>query len=84
MTYFYLFIFDQMLCNDHTRFMEIADVFYNLQLTVLKGVMESRLDNTWACFIVEVIHYSPDMHHLYTYDDYVCMHSITLKIFILF
>lgn len=43
-----------MLCNDHSRFLEIADVIYRLQLTVLKGVMERRSDNTWACFVVEV------------------------------
>ncbi|CAI9760785.1 unnamed protein product [Fraxinus pennsylvanica] len=51
----------EMLCNDHTRFMEIADVIYNLQLTVLKGVMERRSDNTWACFIVEA---SRNFHRL--------------------
>ncbi|XP_022862681.1 transcription factor LHW-like isoform X2 [Olea europaea var. sylvestris] len=43
----------EMLCNDHSRFLEIADVIYRLQLTVLKGVMERRSNNTWACFVVE-------------------------------
>jgi hypothetical protein len=45
----------QMLCNDRGVFLEIAQVIRSLDLTILKGVMESRLSNTWAHFIVEVI-----------------------------
>ncbi|XAR68914.1 hypothetical protein NMG60_11000327 [Bertholletia excelsa] len=43
----------EMLCNDHGLFLEIAEVIQHLGLTILKGVMESRTDNTWAHFIVE-------------------------------
>lgn len=45
----------QMLCNDHGLFLEIAQVIRGLELTILKGVMESRSNNTWAHFIIEVI-----------------------------
>ncbi|KAL2481587.1 Transcription factor [Abeliophyllum distichum] len=51
----------EMLCNDHSRFLEIADVIYRVQLTVLKGVMERRSGNSWACFIVEA---SRNFHRL--------------------
>ncbi|CAI9783282.1 unnamed protein product [Fraxinus pennsylvanica] len=51
----------EMMCNDHSRFLEINDVIYHLRLTVLKGVMERRCDNTWACFVVEA---SRNFHRL--------------------
>ncbi|XP_031275148.1 transcription factor EMB1444-like [Pistacia vera] len=43
----------EMLCNEHCLFLEIAQVIRSSQLTILKGVMESRSNNTWAHFIVE-------------------------------
>ncbi|KAL5742697.1 hypothetical protein ACOSP7_029429 [Xanthoceras sorbifolium] len=43
----------EMLCNEHGLFLEIAQVIRSLDLTILKGVMESRSNNTWAHFIVE-------------------------------
>ncbi|KAI9154447.1 hypothetical protein LWI28_026444 [Acer negundo] len=43
----------EMLCNDHGLFLEIAQVIRSLDLTILKGVMESRPNDTWAHFIVE-------------------------------
>ncbi|KAA8516390.1 hypothetical protein F0562_016683 [Nyssa sinensis] len=43
----------EMLCNEHGLFLEIAEVIRRLELTILKGVMESRSNNTWAHFIVE-------------------------------
>ena len=44
-----------MLCNDHGRFLEIADVIHRLEVTILKGAMEKRPDESaWAHFIVEV------------------------------
>jgi len=43
----------EMLCNDHGLFLEIAQVIRSLDLTILKGVMESRSNDTWAHFIVE-------------------------------
>lgn len=44
----------EMLCNDNGLFLEIAEVIHRLDLTILKGVMESHASNTWAHFIVEV------------------------------
>ncbi|KAB5552088.1 hypothetical protein DKX38_009399 [Salix brachista] len=46
----------EMLCHDRGIFLEIAQVIRSLDLTILKGVMESRLNNTWAHFIVETGH----------------------------
>jgi hypothetical protein len=44
-----------MFCEEKSHFLEIADVIRSLGLSILKGVMESRSDKTWARFIVEVI-----------------------------
>ncbi|XXG85461.1 hypothetical protein AAC387_Pa11g0535 [Persea americana] len=44
----------EMPCEEHGFFLEIAQVIRNLELTILKGVMEKRSDKTWAHFIVEV------------------------------
>ncbi|KDO48148.1 hypothetical protein CISIN_1g005301mg [Citrus sinensis] len=43
----------EMLCNEQSLFLEIAQVIRSLELTILKGVMENRCNNTWAHFIVE-------------------------------
>ncbi|XP_044473731.1 transcription factor LHW-like [Mangifera indica] len=43
----------EMLCDEHYLFLEIAQVIRSSQLTILKGVMENRSNNTWAHFIVE-------------------------------
>ncbi|XP_058109495.1 transcription factor EMB1444-like isoform X2 [Magnolia sinica] len=43
----------EMLCEEHGLFLEIAQVIRHLELTILKGVMESRSDKIWAHFIVE-------------------------------
>ncbi|KAK6244933.1 hypothetical protein QUC31_011342 [Theobroma cacao] len=43
----------EMLCNEHCLFLEIAQVIRSFNLTILKGVMESCSNNTWAHFIVE-------------------------------
>ncbi|KAL8526875.1 hypothetical protein ACS0TY_015932 [Phlomoides rotata] len=43
----------EMLCTDHDRFLEIADVIHRLRLTIIKGVMEDNADDSWARFIVE-------------------------------
>ncbi|XP_059647110.1 transcription factor LHW-like [Cornus florida] len=51
----------EMLCNDHGFFLEIADVIRRLELNILKGVMKTRSDKTWAHFIVEA---SKDFHRL--------------------
>ncbi|TYH32442.1 hypothetical protein ES288_A01G253000v1 [Gossypium darwinii] len=46
-------LIEQMLCNEHGLFLEIAQVIRSFNLTILKGVMESYANNTWAHFIVE-------------------------------
>ncbi|GAV76548.1 bHLH-MYC_N domain-containing protein [Cephalotus follicularis] len=43
----------EMLCKDHGFFLEIAQEIRRLDLTILKGAIESRSNNTWAHFIVE-------------------------------
>jgi hypothetical protein len=43
-----------MLCDDRGVFLEMAQVIRSLDLTILKGVIESRSNDTWAHFIVEV------------------------------
>ncbi|OAY41362.1 transcription factor LHW isoform X2 [Manihot esculenta] len=43
----------EMLCNENCLFLEIAQVIRGLELTILKGVLESRSNNTWARFVVE-------------------------------
>lgn len=45
----------QMLCNEHGLFLEIAQVIRTANLTILKGVVESRSNDTWAHFVVEVL-----------------------------
>ncbi|XP_050380214.1 transcription factor EMB1444-like [Argentina anserina] len=44
----------EMLCDEHGLFLEIAQAIRRLELTVLKGVMETRSNNLWAHFVVEV------------------------------
>ncbi|RDY11125.1 Transcription factor bHLH155, partial [Mucuna pruriens] len=44
----------EMICNEHGLFLEIAQVIRKLDVTILKGILENRSSNNWACFIVEV------------------------------
>ena len=45
----------QMICSEHGLFLEIAQVIRQMDLTILKGVLESCSSaTTLACFIVEV------------------------------
>ncbi|TKY65981.1 dimerization protein [Spatholobus suberectus] len=44
----------EMICNEHGLFLEIAQVIRKLDITILKGILENRSSNSWACFIVEV------------------------------
>ncbi|KAK4270363.1 hypothetical protein QN277_023405 [Acacia crassicarpa] len=44
----------EMICNEHGLFLEIANVVRRLELTILKGVLECRSGDMWACFVVEV------------------------------
>ncbi|XP_068317293.1 transcription factor EMB1444-like [Pyrus communis] len=43
----------EMLCDEHGLFLDIAQAIRRLELTILKGVMETRLSNMWAHFVVE-------------------------------
>lgn len=44
----------QVMCSEHGLFLEIAQVIRQLDLTILKGVLESSSTTAWARFIVEV------------------------------
>ncbi|XP_022983324.1 transcription factor EMB1444-like isoform X1 [Cucurbita maxima] len=43
----------KMLCNDTELFLEIAQIIRNLELTILKGVVERHSNNSRAHFVVE-------------------------------
>ncbi|KAL1189511.1 Transcription factor [Cardamine amara subsp. amara] len=43
----------EMVCEESGEFLEIADVVRGLGLNILKGVMETRLGQIWAHFIVQ-------------------------------
>ncbi|KAF9605622.1 hypothetical protein IFM89_017965 [Coptis chinensis] len=43
----------EMLCEECSSFLEIAEAIRSLGLTILKGVTETRGENMWACFVVE-------------------------------
>lgn len=43
----------EMLCIEYGDFLEIAQVLRRLNLTILKGIMESRDGDLWAHFVVE-------------------------------
>ncbi|CAK9136088.1 unnamed protein product [Ilex paraguariensis] len=51
----------EMLCNDHGRFLEIAEAIRRVDLTILEGAMETRSGSTWAHFVVEA---SREFHRL--------------------
>ncbi|KDO68475.1 hypothetical protein CISIN_1g004499mg [Citrus sinensis] len=43
----------EMLCEECSHFLEIAEAIRSLGLTILKGVTEAHGDKTWICFVVE-------------------------------
>ncbi|XP_078428038.1 transcription factor EMB1444-like [Wolffia australiana] len=43
----------EVLCTDYGFFMEIAQVIKQLELTILRGVLETRSHELWGHFIVE-------------------------------
>ncbi|XP_020704553.1 uncharacterized protein LOC110115619 isoform X1 [Dendrobium catenatum] len=49
---------DQMLvemqCRNHGLFLDIAQAIKRLGLTILRGILESRLEQLWAHFIIEI------------------------------
>ncbi|WOK96959.1 transcription factor LHW isoform X1 [Canna indica] len=55
----------EVLCNDYGLFLEIAHVIRRLDLTILKGVLESRSDKLWAHFVIEVSRGFHRMHILW-------------------
>ncbi|XP_054781222.1 transcription factor LHW-like [Prosopis cineraria] len=44
----------EVICSEYGLFLELANVIRRMELTILKGVLESRSESMWACFIVEV------------------------------
>ncbi|KAF8392215.1 hypothetical protein HHK36_022557 [Tetracentron sinense] len=44
----------EMLCEECSHFLEIAEAIRGLGLMILKGATEVRGEKTWACFVVEV------------------------------
>uniref|UniRef100_A0A5B7BD36 BHLH domain-containing protein n=1 Tax=Davidia involucrata TaxID=16924 RepID=A0A5B7BD36_DAVIN len=43
----------EMMCEECSHFLEIAEAIRSLGLTILKGVTEAYGDKTWICFVVE-------------------------------
>ncbi|XP_010522161.1 PREDICTED: transcription factor bHLH155-like [Tarenaya hassleriana] len=43
----------EMLCEECSHFLEIANVIKSLDLTILRGVTEAQGEKTWICFVVE-------------------------------
>ncbi|KAI4301125.1 hypothetical protein L6164_034437 [Bauhinia variegata] len=43
----------EMLCEECSHFLEIAEAIRSLGLTILKGATEAQGENTWICFVVE-------------------------------
>ncbi|XP_041003807.1 transcription factor bHLH155-like isoform X2 [Juglans microcarpa x Juglans regia] len=43
----------EMLCEDCSHFLEIAETIRSLGLTILKGATEAEGEKTWICFVVE-------------------------------
>ncbi|CAN1292029.1 Transcription factor bHLH155 [Linum perenne] len=43
----------EMLCEECSHFLEIAEAIRSLGLTILKGITEGHGEKTWICFVVE-------------------------------
>ncbi|KDP26554.1 hypothetical protein JCGZ_17712 [Jatropha curcas] len=43
----------EMLCEECSHFLEIAEAIRSLGLTILKGITEVHGEKTWICFMVE-------------------------------
>ncbi|CAN6688814.1 unnamed protein product [Malus baccata var. baccata] len=43
----------ELMCEECSHFLEIAEAIRSSGLTILKGVTEARGDKTWICFVVE-------------------------------
>lgn len=49
-----VFVCIKMLCKEYEVFLEIAHVLKGLEVSILKGALEYRSDELWACFVIEV------------------------------
>ncbi|KAJ4822109.1 hypothetical protein Tsubulata_002831 [Turnera subulata] len=43
----------EMLCEECSHFLEIAEAIRTLGMTILKGITEAHGEKTWICFVVE-------------------------------
>ncbi|KAJ8749611.1 hypothetical protein K2173_026260 [Erythroxylum novogranatense] len=43
----------EMMCDECSHFLEIAEAIRSLGLTILKGITELHGEKTWMCFVVE-------------------------------
>ncbi|CAH2059939.1 unnamed protein product [Thlaspi arvense] len=43
----------EMLCEECSHFLEIANVIRSLDLIILRGITEAQGEKTWICFVVE-------------------------------
>ncbi|KAG7591097.1 Pentatricopeptide repeat, partial [Arabidopsis thaliana x Arabidopsis arenosa] len=43
----------EMLCEECSHFLEIANVIRSLELIILRGITEKQGEKTWICFVVE-------------------------------
>ncbi|VVB07532.1 unnamed protein product [Arabis nemorensis] len=43
----------EMLCEECSHFLEIANVIKSLDLVILRGLTETHGEKTWICFVVE-------------------------------
>ncbi|KAM0927768.1 hypothetical protein ACQ4PT_002671 [Festuca glaucescens] len=54
----------EMVCKGYDVFFEIAHLFKSLEVSILKGELEYRSDELWACFIIEASKCSNQMQIL--------------------
>ncbi|XP_019098851.1 PREDICTED: transcription factor EMB1444-like isoform X1 [Camelina sativa] len=43
----------EMLCEECSHFLEIANLIRSLELIILRGITEKQGEKTWICFVVE-------------------------------
>uniref|UniRef100_A0A0E0AEW2 BHLH domain-containing protein n=1 Tax=Oryza glumipatula TaxID=40148 RepID=A0A0E0AEW2_9ORYZ len=56
---------DKMVCEEYGVFLEIAHVLKDLEVTILKGLLESRSDKLWARFVIQASQGFDQMQILY-------------------
>uniref|UniRef100_A0A0E0Q326 BHLH domain-containing protein n=1 Tax=Oryza rufipogon TaxID=4529 RepID=A0A0E0Q326_ORYRU len=54
-----------MVCEEYGVFLEIAHVLKDLEVTILKGLLESRSDKLWARFVIQASQGFDQMQILY-------------------